>query len=95
MVSMCCHYLLSLQLIGMMFVTFHHFRSQLLEILNPLVNSQSVWKSHALYLLAEYFYSKNEKEKSKEFFKQILNTEKANKDLVKEARKRLTRDLSE
>ena len=69
--------------------------NQLLEILNPLVNSQSVWKSHALYLLAEYFYSKNEKEKSKEFFKQILNTEKANGDLVKEAQKRLTRDLSE
>ena len=69
--------------------------NQLLEILNPLVNSQSVWKSHALYLLAEYFYSKNEKEKSKEFFKQILNTENANGDLVKEARKRLARDLSE
>ena len=69
--------------------------NQLLEILNPLINSQSVWKSHALYLLAEYFYSKNEKEKSKEFFKQILNTENANGDLVKEARKRLNRDLSE
>ena len=69
--------------------------NQLLEILNPLVNSQSVWKSHALYLLAEYFYSKNEKEKSKEFFKQILNTENANGDLVKESRKRLNRDLSE
>ena len=69
--------------------------NQLLEILNPLVNSQSVWKSHALYLLAEYFYSKNEKEKSKEFFKKILNTENANEDLVKEARKRLIRDLSE
>ena len=69
--------------------------NQLLEILNPLVNSQSVWKSHALYLLAEYFYSKNEKEKSKEFFKKILNTESANEDLVKEARKRLNRDLSE
>ena len=69
--------------------------NQLLEILNPLVNSQSVWKSHALYLLAEYFYSKNEKEKSKEFFKQILNTENANEDLLKESRKRLSRDLSE
>ena len=69
--------------------------NQLLEILNPLINSQSVWKSHALYLLAEYVYSKNEKEKSKEFFKQILNTENANGDLVKESRKRLNRDLSE
>ena len=31
--------------------------SELLKILNPLINSQSVWKSHALYLMAEYFYS--------------------------------------
>ena len=69
--------------------------SQLLEMLNPLINSQSVWKSHALYLLAEYFYNKNEKEKSKEFFTQILNTKNANQDLVKETQKRLNRDLSE
>ena len=69
--------------------------NQLLEMLNPLINSQSVWKSHALYLLAEYFYYKNEKEKSKEFFTQILNTKNANQDLVKETQKRLNRDLSE
>ena len=69
--------------------------NELLEILNPLVNSKSVWKSHALYLLGEYFYSKNEKQKSKEFFNQILNTENANLDIVKESQKRLNRDLSE
>ena len=69
--------------------------SQLLEILNPLINSKSVWKSHALYLLAEYFYFKDEKQKSKEFFNQILNMENANLDIVKETQKRLNRDLSE
>jgi len=63
--------------------------------LNPLINSKSVWKSHALYLLAEYFYFKDEKQKSKEFFNQILNTENANLDIVKETQKRLNRDLSE
>jgi len=68
---------------------------ELLEILNPLINSKSVWKSHALYLLGEYFYSKNEKQKSKEFFNQVLNTENANLDIVKESQKRLNRDLSE
>ena len=67
----------------------------MLKILNPVTNSKSVWKSHALYLLAEYFYSKNEKQKSKEFFNQILLTENANQDLVKEAQKRLNRDLGE
>ena len=69
--------------------------SQILKILSPVTNSKSVWKSHALYLLAEYFYSKNEKQKSKEFFNQILLTENANQDLVKEAQKRLNRDLGE
>tara|TARA_B100001057_G_scaffold492400_1_gene584723 strand:- start:778 stop:1422 length:645 start_codon:yes stop_codon:yes gene_type:complete len=67
----------------------------LLGILNPLINSDSVWNSHALYLLAEYFYSKNEKEKSKEFFIKIIKLENANQDLKIEAQKRLSRDLSE
>ena len=67
----------------------------LLDILNPLLNSKSIWKSHALYLIAEFFYSKGEKQKSKEFFNEILNTENANQDIVKEAQIRLNRDLSE
>ncbi len=69
--------------------------NELLSILNSLINSKSVWKSHALYLLAEYFYSKNEKQKSKEFFNQILSIENANQDIIKEAQKRLNRDFSE
>ena len=69
--------------------------NQLLEILNPIINSNSVWKSHSLYLLAEYFYSKNEKKKSKEFFEKLINLENGNLDLKIEAQKRLNRDLSE
>ena len=69
--------------------------NELLNILNPIINSKSIWKSHGLYLLAEYFYSKNEKQKSKEFFNQILNTKNANMDIIKETQKRLNRDLSE
>ena len=69
--------------------------SDLLNILNPLIKSESVWKSHALYLMAEFFYSKNEMQKSKEFFNQILNLENANQEIQLEAQKRLNRDLSE
>ena len=67
----------------------------LLNILNPLINSESVWKSHALYLMAEYFYSKDQKQKSKEFFNQIAVLEDANSDIKLQAQKRLNRDLSE
>ena len=69
--------------------------SDLLNILNPLINSKSVWKSHALYLMAEYFYSKDQKQKSKEFFNQIASLEDANPDIKLQAQKRLNRDLSE
>ena len=69
--------------------------SELLNMLNPLINSKSVWKSHALYLMAEYFYSKNQKQKAKEFFNQIVTLENANIDIRLQAEKRLNRDLSE
>ena len=36
--------------------------NELINLLNPIINSKSIWKSHALYLLAEYFYSKNEQQ---------------------------------
>ena len=69
--------------------------NELLEILNPIIKSDSVWSSHALYLLAEYFYSKNQKQKSKDFFNQIINSKKSNPEIVIEAQKRLNRDLSD
>jgi hypothetical protein len=45
--------------------------------------------------MAEYFYSKNEKQKAKEFFNQVILLENANEDLIIESQKRLNRDLSE
>ena len=69
--------------------------NELLKILNPIINSESVWKSHALYLIAEYFFHKGEKQKSIEFFNQIISLENANQELKTESQKRLNRDLSE
>jgi len=69
--------------------------NELLKILNPIINSKSVWKSHALYLIAEYFFHKGEKQKSIEFFSQIISLENANQELKIESQKRLNRDLSE
>ena len=67
----------------------------LLNMLNPLINSKSVWKSHSLYLMAEYFYANNQKQKAKEFFNQIITLENSNPDIRLQAEKRLNRDLSE
>jgi len=69
--------------------------NDLLQILKPIINSKSIWKSHALYLLAEYFYSKNENQKAKEFFNQIIILPNANNGVKLESQKRLNRDLGE
>ena len=69
--------------------------NNLLKILNPLINSKSIWKSHSLYLLAEYFFSKNEKQKAKEFFEKIITLENSNPQIKLEAQKRIQRDFSE
>ena len=69
--------------------------NNLITILKPIINSNSIWKSHALYLMAEYFYFKNEKQKSKDFFDQIITLENVNPKIKREAQKRLNRDFSE
>ena len=69
--------------------------SDLLNMLNPIINSNSVWKSHSLYLMAEYFFANDQKQKAKEFFNRILTLESSNPDLRLQAEKRLNRDLSE
>jgi len=68
----------------------------LLKILNPLINSDSMWKSHALILMADYFiYKKNEKHKAKEFLDNIILLENANADIKDEAQKILLTEFSQ
>ena len=69
--------------------------NELLNILNPVIKSDSIWKPHALYLMAEYYFSKNEKQKSKEFLEKLLSLENINDKIKLEAQKRLRSDLSE
>ena len=69
--------------------------NNLITILKPIINSDSIWKSHALYLIAEFFISKNQKQKAKEFFNQIISNEKSNAKIALESKKRLLRDFNE
>ena len=69
--------------------------SELLNILNPLIKSESIWKPHALYLMAEYYFAKNEKQKAKEFLENLVNLENISDKIKLEAQKRLRSDLSE
>ena len=45
--------------------------------------------------MAEYYFAKNEKQKSKDFFNQIVVLENSNPKIKLEAQKRLRADFSE
>jgi len=66
--------------------------NELLEILNPILKSESVWKSHALLLMADYFDHNNNSIKSKDFLQEIINSELVNNEIRIEAERRLKRN---
>ena len=45
--------------------------------------------------MAEYFFDKNQKQKAKEFYNQILSYKKSNENILIKTQKRLRRDFSE
>ena len=61
---------------------------ELVEILRPVTSSDSIWKSHSLFLLAEYFYFKKNKEESKKLLNEIINYENSNPEIKLEAKKK-------
>jgi len=62
---------------------------ELLEATKPLINTETVWKPHALLLLGDYFVSKKEYLKAKEFYMQILSLKNLHKELYNQARSQL------
>ena len=69
--------------------------NELLAIFNPLIKADSIWKPHSLYIMAEYYLSKNQMQKSKEFFEQIVGLENNNSKIKTKAQKRLRSSFSE
>ena len=66
--------------------------NELLKILNPVLKSDSVWKSHALLLMADYFTYNNNFLKSKDFLEEIVNSKIVNNEIRIEAERRLKRN---
>ena len=69
--------------------------NEILDILNPILRSESVWKSHALLLMADYFEHNNNLIKSKDFLEEIVNSELVNNEIRIEAERRLKRNFGD
>ena len=63
--------------------------TELLETMKPLLNTDTLWKPHALLLLGDYFMSKGENIKAREFYQQILSMNNLHKDLYDQAKSQL------
>ena len=68
---------------------------KLLEILNPLINSDSIWKQHGLLLMGDFYYQKKQFNKSKEFFEKITELSNINPKIKTDVERRLNRDFNE
>ena len=63
--------------------------AELLKTIKPLLNTDTLWKPHALLLLGDYFMSKGENIKAREFYQQILSMNNLHKDLYDQAKSQL------
>ena len=69
--------------------------SKMLEILNPLLNSESIWKQHAFLLMGDYYFYKKQYAKSKEFLEKIAQLSDVNPKIKLDVERRLNRDFNE
>jgi len=59
--------------------------SELLEEVKPLLEENSLWRAHTLILLGDYFVSKKENLKAKDFYTQVLSIKNLEKGLYDKA----------
>jgi predicted negative regulator of RcsB-dependent stress response len=62
---------------------------ELLDLLRPLTSKESIWKPHALLFLGDYFSSKKEYVKAREFYNQVLLINNLNRELYDQAKYQL------
>jgi len=67
----------------------------MIEILKPVINSESFWKPHSLLLLGDYFLFKGERQKAKDFYSQILRSQKTNGNIFNQAQQRILKNYGE
>ena len=59
----------------------------LLNLLNPILNSNSVWKYQSLKFIGDYYFDKKEYNKAKQYYSDILMLDGTNNDINEISRK--------
>ena len=64
--------------------------AEILNLANPLIKQETIWKPHALMLLGDYFVFKNQNIKAREFYSKILLIKNLHQGLYQQAQSQLT-----
>jgi len=62
------------------FISSYGKEDKLLELLNPIINSDSVWKVQATKFMGDYYFSRKEFVKADQFYSKLINLEGENID---------------
>ncbi len=63
------------------FISERADEADLISLLNPVLNSDSVWRYQSLKFLGDYYFSKKEFNKAKQYYSDILTLNNSNNDL--------------
>ena len=67
----------------------------LLETMKPLISSETIWKPHALLLVGDFFTSKKQYKKAREFYEKLLSLKDISPRFYEQARSQLTLNSNE
>ena len=70
------------------FISSYGKEEELLDLLNPIINSDSVWKTQSIKFLGDYYFSIKEYNKADQYYSDLLTLENSNID-SKEIKRRI------
>ena len=62
------------------YISRYEKEGDLLDLLNPIINSESFWKAQSIKFLGDYYFSKKEYNKADEYYSILLNLKDPNID---------------
>ena len=62
------------------YISTYEKEEDLLDLLNPIINSESFWKAQSIKFLGDYYFSKKEYNKAHEYYSILLNLKDPNID---------------
>jgi len=69
------------------FISNDSNEKELLDLLNPIINSDSVWKAQSIRFLADFYFSKKEYKKADQYYSTLLDLDNSNIDVNEIKRK--------